>query len=167
LSGIAGQIILDLTVQYVVPLIFREATSFAAKATSDRSSSRVAPSSPPARLQLVTASLGGAAVSVVSQTPGRVRLHVDGLRGDTRCESAVASVLGRLSGVGAVRSSRLTGNVLVEYDPSRLTVAQILTTLESSGAPADGRPAVRPTIGATAQKKARHDDRQRLALVGA
>src|SRR3954469_13838352 len=69
----------------------------------------------------VAAALGGGPTSPVpcppvvvrSDTPGRLRLAVSGLRGDRARETPLASAIAVLPGVRAVSASALTGTVLV------------------------------------------------------
>lgn len=71
------------------------------------------------------------ATSVVSHTPGRVRLQVAGVAGDPARAAAVQATLGALLGVGAARVSALTGNALIHYDPCRTSLGEIQTALEA------------------------------------
>ncbi|MBV8526597.1 MAG: hypothetical protein JOY71_31545, partial [Acetobacteraceae bacterium] len=62
--------------------------------------------------------------------PGRVRLHVPGLRRSFPVLSLLQGGLRAFPGVQAVSGSTLTGNVLVLHDPS-LTVSGIVTRIEA------------------------------------
>jgi copper chaperone CopZ len=70
------------------------------------------------------------ASSVRSHVPGRVRLSVPAVRGEPRAADAVEARLGRLAGVRRVSATPMTGSILVEYDPARVTLGGIRAALE-------------------------------------
>jgi Ca2+-transporting ATPase len=76
--------------------------------------------------------------------PGRIRLAVDGLHRRPQAERGVAARLGGLPGVHRVEPSALTGNVLLEFEPSRWTPRSLLVAcgralgLDSDGPDAAG-----------------------------
>ena len=66
------------------------------------------------------------AVEVIwAKVPGRARLSVAGLRGKREVETRVARIVGALDGVVEATASGVTGNVLVRFDPVRLTPARL------------------------------------------
>ncbi len=95
------------------------------------------------------------ATTVLSQTPGRVRLKIMGLHGDYARARALAARLEALPGVQRASVNALTGNALVEYEPKRIDVAQIRAVLEPH------RPQAR-----RAGDHFRAGDSRQLALVG-
>jgi len=93
-----------------------------------------------------------ATVTVVSETPGRVRFQVASLRGDPARAAQLEARLRRLAGVRQATVSAVTGSVLVEYDSTQLCQARIRAALESWRPRAAGQPSTR---------------RRQLAIVGA
>jgi hypothetical protein len=71
-----------------------------------------------------------AAVTVVSETPGRVRFQVSSLRGDHARAAQLEGRLRRLAGVRQATVSALTGSALVEYDSAQLCQTRIRAALE-------------------------------------
>lgn len=69
---------------------------------------------------------------VVHTLPGRLRLHIPRLAqlGAERIEEQVRG----LPGIESARANALTGNVLVEYDPQRLTAADVRAALAALAA---------------------------------
>jgi hypothetical protein len=57
--------------------------------------------------------------SVISDTPGRLRLRVAGLRGDQTMAARIARSLDPMPGVVSVTANSLTGTVLVVHDAER------------------------------------------------
>jgi hypothetical protein len=82
---------------------------------------------------------------------GRLRIHVPGLTEPHR--QAIEGRLARLPGVRSVRASALTGNVLVQFDPTTTAEDVLLAelgrvetvSLTSPSAPPD-RPALAPAV---------------------
>jgi len=64
----------------------------------------------------------GAALTVRSATPGRLRLTVPALHHRPSREAPVAAAVAALPGVRAATASALTGTVLVRYEPGRWSV---------------------------------------------
>ncbi len=64
--------------------------------------------------------------SVVSVSPGRVRLRVFRPHRTAKVFAEIRSLLAGLPGVTAVEVNATTGSVLVTYDPSSLDVAHLL-----------------------------------------
>jgi hypothetical protein len=80
--------------------------------------------------------------TVRSHTPGRVRLHVPRMQGDTGSAALLAARLRRVPGVRNATAQPLTGTVLVEYDPEATSLARIRAALRGRRR-AVRRPAVR------------------------
>lgn len=68
--------------------------------------------------------------TVLSDTTGRVRLQLTGLRRNPARARTVEGVLGALPGVGSAQASAVTGSVLVLYAPQRITVDCIRSALD-------------------------------------
>jgi len=68
--------------------------------------------------------------TIVSNTIGRVRLRVTGLRGDPIRGRAVGCLLTGLPGVHSAEASSITGTVLVLYTPAEITLDDIRCALE-------------------------------------
>jgi hypothetical protein len=83
---------------------------------------------PIARLQRVSNT------TVLSATPGRLRVAVRGLRGEADVGLALEECLVRLQGVRSAIASPRSGNVLVEFDPTVVTDTRIRAAIESSAA---------------------------------
>jgi hypothetical protein len=69
--------------------------------------------------------LSAASFRVVHALPGRIRVKVEALKGDTVTARAVRDVVGDLADVGRVEVSAKTGSVLVVYDDSATTSRRI------------------------------------------
>lgn len=80
---------------------------------------------------LDTAARDADACDVLHEVPGRLRARIRGLRD---CPSAARAIERRTQAVPGVRRARanhLTGNVLVEYDPSAAAPRQIIAALST------------------------------------
>lgn len=74
----------------------------------------------------------GAGVRVLnSAVPGRARLRVPGIKRKDQAAERVRRVIEQLPGVVRSRANPLTGSVLVEWEPSRQTLAAILECVTS------------------------------------
>lgn len=70
---------------------------------------------------------------ILSQTPGRMRVH---LAGWTEEELArIEPWLRQLPAVESVQANRLTGNVLIRFDPQRIETAALLAMLQQPPEP--------------------------------
>jgi hypothetical protein len=139
LSSIAGKLLVDLTLQFVVPHLLREAAKLATRpAIDERSRFPVCGRATPPRRRGAPSLASKAGLAVMSLPPGRIRVRVDGLRGNAALAD-VAAPLQALPGVRLARANQLTGTVLVEYDPTAIEVGDILAKLERS--------AVLPPVG--------------------
>jgi hypothetical protein len=162
-SRIAGELLVDLALQYLVPLILREATGGAqqrvraeAPRAFDRDRAR------PAQLRLVSPP-GRPGLLVLSRTPGRLRVRVERLRGNSAWADALTEPLYELAGVHFVRANPLTGAILIEFDPATQSEAALLAALQSSGAPPVANPAATgDPSGSSGRARAKTD----LVLVG-
>jgi len=67
---------------------------------------------------------------VVSATPGRIRLKVVGMRGNSAAAERITDSIRCLPGVAFVSASSVTGNVLVAHDPAAIDAQQIWQALE-------------------------------------
>jgi len=70
---------------------------------------------------------------ISSHIPGRVRLWVEGVRGDRAHARSVQRALARLPGVRHAAASPLTGTALVHYDPSSTSPSEICRALTPNG----------------------------------
>jgi hypothetical protein len=64
-------------------------------------------------------------IIIIHDTPGRLRLALPGLAGSRVRAMDCEDALRALSGVRSARANALTGNLLVSYTPSLVTVEQI------------------------------------------
>jgi hypothetical protein len=152
MSATLGALVLEIAARQILPVLVsevgtqavRHATRRAARADTQRATAAPRLDAPPVRMV--------STVTVGSQTPGRVRLQVPGLRGQLVAAQAATARLQRLAGVSKVEANALTGNVLVQYDPAATTLARIVKAAEPP-APRGAR-ARRPAV------------ERRLALVG-
>ena len=64
---------------------------------------------------------------------GRLRIKVPEVRGASATARDIETRLGSLPGVDEATANPITGNVLVLYDPRRITHAQIVDLLRSWG----------------------------------
>ncbi|MGI9862044.1 HAD-IC family P-type ATPase [Moorella naiadis] len=72
----------------------------------------------------------------VHQLPGRVRLHIPGLKGNQTLAASIITHLQQTPGVRLATASTWTGRVLVYHDPSHLSLEELMALLGSiSGAP--------------------------------
>ena len=67
---------------------------------------------------------------VLSEAGGRVRLEVAGLKGDPRRAREIDAHLPCLGGIKAAHASWITGNVLIEYEAEKLTLAAIRRVID-------------------------------------
>ena len=140
LSRIAGELVVDLVLQYVVPYLLREAASVAKwQATTESPRRDVRGQAARAHLWVVPQPSPYSRLTVLSRTPGRVRMRVDGLRGDSASAAVLTEPLRELPGVRFARANHLTGAVLIEYDPARLGEGELLSILENNAALAPAR----------------------------
>lgn len=72
---------------------------------------------------------------VVHSIPGRLRLHVPSLKqwgqGNGTLVSMIAQLLAVPEGINEISPCAVTGNVLIRYDPSRLSEGELLALAQS------------------------------------
>jgi hypothetical protein len=73
-----------------------------------------------------------AALTVLSSTPGRVRLRVDGMRGSPSIVRLVEDAAKRIVGVRTAKGSHRTGSLLVSYDHVTATMADVRSAIEAA-----------------------------------
>lgn len=66
-------------------------------------------------------------------TPGRMRVRVSGLRGNTQAARSLEVLLVSELGISHVRANSTTGNVLVRFDEDALSCGDILQDLADLG----------------------------------
>ena len=71
--------------------------------------------------------------SILSSTPGRVRLSAPGLKGSAKLARRIEERLGQLPGVEKVSASTLTSTALVTFDPHQIDATAISRALRLSG----------------------------------
>lgn len=163
MSSIGGEFLFDLTMQYVVPHLLREAAKLAVRqAITESPRPRVRGRARLPSLRVVPSLASKAVLAVTSWTPGRIRVRVDGLRGNPALADVVAAPLRALPGIRLTRANHLTGTVLVEYDQTAIGARDILAALESSAALSPVETTGRWDDAETAWQLSR----PRLALVG-
>ncbi len=153
-----GVVVLEVVAQELLPTLaaevgtrlLRQAAEGVARSTADRAvAERACDGARTKGLALVE---GAGATAVLSHMPGRVRLQVGGLRGNTTRAQQVETALQALDGVQRVEASVVTGNVLVQFEPQATNLACIRGALEPA----------RPAPTRERRATARH-----LQLVGA
>src|SRR5215467_2336119 len=78
---------------------------------------------------------GFPAPSYVHHVPGRLRIKAAEFRENPSILDAACRELAGLPGVSSVSSNRLTGSILVEYDPLVLTPIALLEAMRGLGFP--------------------------------
>ena len=133
----AGGLLLDFAAGQVVQFMVRELSVRAIRSPAPSVlRPRVTPGRP--RLRVLAPPDSFTRTKVVSETPGRVRLEILDLRGNPARVVAIEETLVNHWGVRDARANALTGRVLVEFDPARISLDEIRAALE----PAE--PVVRP-----------------------
>ena len=79
--------------------------------------------------------------------PGRIRVHVPSVKGNTDHAREMETHIGELTGVTRVESRVLTGSVIVQYDPKIIDAQLVWRRLRESGA-VTAAPATHPRMGA-------------------
>ena len=168
MSSAPGGILFDLAVQYLVPIVIQEATTFAARqAMAHRTRPDPWPPTRPTQLRLLTPETCSTAANIMSYTPGRIRIRVRGLRGDLPRGLGLATQLRGMSGVETVCTNNLTGTVLVVYDPRETGRDDILAAVNAAAIPSAN--AQIPELGSRSHRplSRRFVNQPRLTLVGA
>jgi hypothetical protein len=132
--------LLEVFAEHLLPTLVAEASSYAIRHAARHAARSTSPQpvrqrqpQPVPRVRMVSAT------TVLSETPGRARLQVAGLRGDPARAAAMGASLRGLPGVRRVDISALTGNALIHYDPSETSLARIRAALEGPRLVARGR----------------------------
>jgi hypothetical protein len=118
--------VLEIAAREILPALVTEVSAqairHAARSATESAVRRQAPlqPAPAAALDPVHST------TIVSEMPGRVRLQMAGLRGNQAHAAALKARLLTLPGVSRVEASALTGKALVEYDPNRVSLPDIL-----------------------------------------
>jgi hypothetical protein len=147
--------VLELVADCVLPALVSEVGSATVYHAAREVARTVLDSKPPISPQPTKPLYAVLATAILSETPGRARLGIVGLRGDYARARSVAARLEQLAGVKRACVNALTGNALVEYDPVRIDVTQIRAVLEPP----------RRRARRAAERCAAHDSRQ-LTLIG-
>jgi hypothetical protein len=69
-------------------------------------------------------------VQVVSDVPGRLRVDVVGLRGQTELACKLTDVVASLDGVTRAEANPKTGRLLVTFDAARQTVPALVSAID-------------------------------------
>lgn len=67
-------------------------------------------------------------IHFLHHSPGRIRIQVDGLKGNAKLGEAIRLLAGRVPGIRQISASTITGSVLICYDRSD---PHVLRRLES------------------------------------
>lgn len=128
-----GAALLEIATAQLLEAVVAEVSSRAIRRVVDQvaGEEQSHPSRTPGQLALPLATVF--ASSVRSHVPGRVRLHVPAIRGDRRAATSVEARLVRTTGVRRAVATIESGNVLVEYDPARITLGRIRAAIEPTG----------------------------------
>jgi hypothetical protein len=70
-------------------------------------------------------------VYAVHQVPGRLRIRNPAIKANERAAASYSDVVRCLPGVHAARASRVTGSVVIEYDPRVTSADELLQLLEA------------------------------------
>lgn len=128
--GSLGAALLEFAAAQLLEAAVAEVSSRAVRRVVDRVAGEEPRAARARRVQLSLPLTTGWASSVRSHVPGRVRLHVPALRDEPGLAAALEARIERVCGVHRARATALTGNVLVEYDPTRVTLARIRAAVE-------------------------------------
>jgi hypothetical protein len=137
LSFSPGSVLVKLAVNYVLPALVEEVVKYATRQVlwSAFSPAVAIPEPPgrlrpeyPAQLRLIVPNED---LVILSDTPGRLRVHVAVLRDNSARATALATAMAGLNGVKSSDPNILTGNVLVQYEPREVTPLQILAAIEN------------------------------------
>jgi hypothetical protein len=71
----------------------------------------------------------GGPIETVSNLPGYARFRISGIRGNESAEAIIVENLRRLPGVQSVEVTRITGSVLIRYEPDQLSPELLLVAL--------------------------------------
>jgi hypothetical protein len=136
LSLSPGSILVKLATNYVLPALVEEVAKYATKQVLRSAfSPEVAVPAYPARLRpeypvQLRLIVPNESLEILSDTPGRLRVHVAALRDNSARATALATAMAGLNGVKSSDANTLTGNVLVHYEPREVTPLKILAAIE-------------------------------------
>ena len=134
MSSILEEVLVDVAIRHVLPMLVERAASGAAqRAIRQELSSMSTGTSSRGGETALRALPSVEKVTVASSTPGRIRLHVAGLQGNRTREATVTAALRRLPGIQTVRANLVTGNVLVHYDTEQVGAADIVAAAGTVG----------------------------------
>lgn len=68
-------------------------------------------------------------IHFLHHSPGRIRIQVDGLKGNAQLGEAIHSLTNKVQGVQRISASTVTGSVLICYDQSDPNVLQYLKSM--------------------------------------
>lgn len=71
----------------------------------------------------------GKRIHFLHHSPGRIRIQVDGLKGNQRLSGAIHSLTNRVKGIEQITASTITGSVLICYDKKDPQVLQRLEAM--------------------------------------
>jgi hypothetical protein len=94
------------------------------------------------------------AISIVSTTPGRLRVEVAGVRTDPRLGDVLTNAVRTLGGVERAEANPRTGRLLIQFDEAEQDAATLIETLDRARTRYLA-PAARP-VGKAARRSRRH-----------
>ena len=130
----AAELVLEIAAAHILPTLAVEVGRFAfsrsaTRPRTSRHSANLAPTTARVKrdrhLRLVH-QIDTAPTRILSFTPGRVRLQIDGLRGSPKRAEGVLSCIERTRGVTSVSVSHLTGTALISYDTESIALDELL-----------------------------------------
>lgn len=83
--------------------------------------------------------------------PGRLRVHVPGIKGNVPKAKAVEAYLSQLKGVFRVEGRPITGSLVIHYDASILDFQSLFAALPVEVPKSAARPSVPASTGITAK----------------
>jgi hypothetical protein len=121
----------ELATDYLLPVLAQETAAFAVRYFAAQMLNGAASRAEAPRRSVRRSPRGASSTEVVSDTPGRARLRVLGLRGSATRAAELAHRCYAVAGVISVEANSLTGTLLVRYAPDTTTLARIRATLQS------------------------------------
>lgn len=133
MSSMIRDVVLKLVADLVLPYVVHEASNYASRAAIRRTI-------PPTPVRLVPAVRrcsdgqipSATEVTVLSAMPGRIRLHVTGVRGNPTRADALSTTLFSLPGVESANANPLTGNILICYNPRNVHQTHVLAAVQQN-----------------------------------
>ena len=68
-------------------------------------------------------------IHFLHHSPGRIRVQVDGLKGNAQLSEAIHLVVNKVHGIKQISASTITGSVLISYDRSDAHVLEHLQSM--------------------------------------